>query len=265
MPGRPGVSYTLNGQKLSGPMPEMVYRTIPALDPSLLQEGRNVLLATVTVSNPSGGGVKAKDITVTAGASLLALRAEHLAIQSGPIMGMCDEKIFTFTCRTNLPAKVTVEAADARKNLEPITSSGTLLHRFCVPRAYSPAVLKATVGEKTVTLEMTAPAWSTGDMQFVVLGDSRTNPEDWRRVANAAASQSRNSWSSAAIWWSPAKTTFCGTASSSGPGASCWQDAELRRHRQPRAERPALRRDVPDARRGRQTAATGFSRSAARC
>ena len=40
------------------------------------------------MANKSHGQRKAKDISVAADARLLALAAEHLAIQSGPIMGV---------------------------------------------------------------------------------------------------------------------------------------------------------------------------------
>ena len=82
--GRPVDSFTLNGQALAGPMPQMAYKTVPAVDPALLKAGDEVLVANFAVANQSTPKSKAKDITVAADARLLALAAGHLQIQSGP-------------------------------------------------------------------------------------------------------------------------------------------------------------------------------------
>ena len=86
------------------------------------------------------------------------------------------------TCRR----KVTVEAKSPEKGLQPITSEGTLFHRFRVPRNLLARPADGDRRRADDPPEHRSPAWNPEALQFVVLGDSRTNPADWRQVAKAA-------------------------------------------------------------------------------
>lgn len=185
MPPRTAPEYALNGVTLAGPMPGMIYATLPAVELSPLKAGANELRATLTLSNVSGGGRKAEETQVAPEAALRALADEHLEIMSGPVLGAADRDHFTLTCRTNLPANVWLESPALA---EPLLSGGKLFHRFKAPRSGS-ATLVAQVGGKRVEKQVQLREWKEDEFRFVVLGDSRSRPRDWATVAAAAAAQ----------------------------------------------------------------------------
>lgn len=185
--------FVLNDQEIALPLEGMLYQTVPGIDPGLLRSGANTLIVDMTVFNRS----RESDMVFAPLISLSALRSSDLEFQTGPLLGAFDEQSFAVTCRTNMPARVSVyriEDAELPDHLEKMERvAGTdlgLLHRVRVARA-SPgeAEAYAVVAERDgymvgTTIRPRAPRDSA--LRFVALGDSRTHVEDWQKVSTAA-------------------------------------------------------------------------------
>ncbi len=192
------IGLMLNGQDVSLPLERMNYRIVPGIDPALLKPGDNTLLATFTVRNRSSDS----DLVFTPTMTLTPLAGSDLAFQTGPLLGAFGTDFFTVTCRTNVPARISVygwegnELRDARiadqlQGVEPVAETELgLLHRLRVPREVSPqAGLFAVVAERDgfrIGTTVHAPEYPTGPFELLVLGDSRTNVEIWHGVTTAA-------------------------------------------------------------------------------
>lgn len=184
----------LNGRDIALPLEGMVYRTVPGIDPGWLRPGANTLIVELGVRNGSreNAWVFAPTITLT------ALQASDLDFQTGPLLGAFDEDFFTLTARTNMPGSVSVyrleagqlpERFETRERLA--ESRPGLLHRLRVPRRGSRAPgAYAVVAERDgfiATRLVEPPSAPQEAFRFVVVGDSRTNVENWRAVATAIA------------------------------------------------------------------------------
>lgn len=184
------LKFFLNGEQIKPPMEEMNYKTIPAIDAKMLKAGKNVLSARITLKN------NAKDYRLDIAMRLAALKAEHLKIQTGPILGAIGENYFTVTCRTNMPAEtsITTITRDRRARIfepdPPATSSKGLLHRFRINTHLLPSDCECILWVKCLdhaikVIQFTPPCLAVQDLRFVAMGDSRTNPKDWAKVAGA--------------------------------------------------------------------------------
>jgi len=183
----------LNDQEIVLPLEGMLYETVPGIDAGLLRPGANTLVVDLTVFNSS----RESDMLFAPVISLTALRGSDLEFRTGPLLGAFDEQSFAVTCRTNMPARVSVyrvEDAELPRDLgdlEPVAETDLgLRHRLRVPRG-SPGVaeLYAVVAERdgfTVSTSIRPPVPRDSALRFVALGDSRTHVEDWQRVATAA-------------------------------------------------------------------------------
>jgi hypothetical protein len=192
------ISLTLNGRAIKGPLEGMFYRTIPAIDAKWLKKGSNTLQADATVPNKSSRRREAKDIKFTLEMSLAALEPRHLRFQTGPMLGAIGEDYFTVTCRTNMPAKVTLERHPEGSSqkwglLGPgeqiATSPPGLIHRLRVRTPAGPQhgeyILLAECGNCACRMSVNVPAFPDNGLRFVALGDSRSRPEEWKKVAKA--------------------------------------------------------------------------------
>jgi len=176
--GRPPC--TINDRAVELPLKGLDFGTVPAINAQVLQAGRNTIIVRLAA--------KPKDPS-TVQFALRAMAHGDLAIQSGPTFGAVFADRFTVACRTNMPATVTVCLAD---DPSPLATSTGVFHQLKVPnggvdgRRY---VLRADNGKHQVQRELT-PTMSclTELKRFVALGDSRKYPDEWRRVAEAAAS-----------------------------------------------------------------------------
>ncbi len=192
-------AFSLNGRPIKPPLEGMRYRTTPGIDPALLVRGKNVLTAEVTIKNVSSRRRKAKDIAAVLANRLDALGPEHLKMQTGPILGAFTKDSFTVTCRTNMPAEVALIAWEPAQKTVPDegpTSTG-LLHRFKV-YGHDPTevtywlTLRARLSDakdkpkavKTRRWRIATPR-SPDKLRFVAVGDSRSRPSDWAKVAAA--------------------------------------------------------------------------------
>ena len=197
------MKFSLTGHAITPPLEGMQYETIPGIDASWLTEGRNVLTAEVSSQFPAGTKKPPRENINRLEAQgpkmkLTALRAEDLAIEIGPILGAVGEDSYTVVCRTNMPARITLtaegavpgHAATSRKIKT--TSQTGLIHRFTIegiqPRVYQ-LEARASDSENSVKLG----PWTVGGRNaegklcFVALGDNRSNPVNWSKVATAAA------------------------------------------------------------------------------
>jgi hypothetical protein len=117
------------------------------------------------------------------------MQADDLKFQTEPVLGYAGKDFFTVSCRVNIPAEVTLTV-----NNRKLVSKPALLHRFTVKRLKSDTeysysmtaqitcgkVKSVTTGPFSVkTFPEKAP------FKFAVLGDSRTYPKDWKKVADA--------------------------------------------------------------------------------
>ena len=189
---RQKMHFRLNGQVVPVPEMGMYYWTIPAIPPSLLKAGNNTLEAFISYDNRppvSKPKLEMPDVFVELQESLLGLEAGDLRFIVGPVLGCCDQGSFSVTCRTNIPSTVALKAvADAgQEGAEVAWSKPGLFHRFKVARdaAVKSYQLVGELNGYTTTAPFDAPAAPTG-RRFVIMGDSRTYPEDWLVVAEAA-------------------------------------------------------------------------------
>jgi len=187
-------AHRLNDNPLAGPLEGMLYRTIPAIPVKLLKEGPNALTARllVHVKKPKRG--EGKPVTVRFQPKLLALTPEHLKFDIEPVLGAAGPDFFTLTCRTNMPARVTVGTCrTAGRQVAMFSISKTsngLIHRFRVrvngrgSHEYQIGATCGGTGHSTASGRVILPPTS-GKLRFVATGDSRTHPKDWAKVAAA--------------------------------------------------------------------------------
>lgn len=177
----------LNGRPVPIPIEGMLYKSIPGIPSSLLVEGENELQA--IWESGSGRRTIAEDIDI----HLRGLPSSAFAFQTGPVLGYAGDDFFTVSCRINMPAEVVLEV-DGRE----FTSKSALLHSFKVDglkagTQYEYSMKARLSGKDEFTASMGPCAVRTfqGDKPFVfaILGDSRTNPEDWAKVAAAVAAE----------------------------------------------------------------------------
>ncbi len=201
-PPRQRQLYRLNDQPIHVPVRGMCYRTIPAIPPSLLKPGLNTLFAKVGIDNRPPPKERAEDmppITLRLATRLAALKHEDLRIQSGPVVGACGPDFFSLTCRTNMPAQVTLTARQIGPDAEPLprsvvqVSSGPLVHRFRVAgldrRTHAVAYTLTASNGRFLLVKDFGPVRlpkSAHALRILAMGDSRTYRRKWAAVAAAA-------------------------------------------------------------------------------
>ncbi len=189
--------FFLNGKRVPVPFRSMRYKTIHAIPPKLLKRGDNKLTARVGFDNrppESREKLVMPAEKVALATDLAALEDKHLLIHSGPTLGAVGKDYFTVTCRTNMPARVTLTVGgDPKTGIESrrLSSGPGLRHRFRVdkldPKAGGKCFYRLTAYHRRHTVSTdrhAAKLLPAGDaLRFVAIGDSRTNRGDWRRVA----------------------------------------------------------------------------------
>ena len=210
---------SLNGKTIKLPLKNMLYETVP-ISPSLLLPGRNVLLAEWNLNvdlkkdkdtaraSYSPAQLKASDTSI----KLTALTTEDLKFNFGPILGRAGTSWFTVTCGLNMPAAATLHI-----NNRAIESPQGLMHHFDVKNLrnatqYSYYITAALPGGNEIKTDTytvsTLP--KTTPVSIVFLGDSRSHPEDWKKVAEAVAKEK------------PALTVFTGDMVANGRNTRMW-------------------------------------------
>lgn len=186
--------FRLNEREIDVPLEGMVYRTIPGIDPGLLEPGENTLTTEMVLRNPSRNDDSALRVTVT----LAPLTASDLRFQTGPLLGAFDQVFFTVTARTNMPARVSVYRAGEAESKDDLTGMERLartemglVHRLRVQRRApeGPAGYRVIAERDGFTVGTTVkpPALPDSSLRFLVIGDTRTNIAEWQQVATAAA------------------------------------------------------------------------------
>lgn len=177
----------LNGAPVPVPVDNMRYRELPGIPPAAFRRGTNALVLEWPVHVRKRDGRPAP-VTAEASARLVAMTPERLRIQSGPVLGHAGTDFLTVGCRTNLPARVTVEA-DGRQwtapegfvhsvRMDGLEAGSKVAYRLVAELPDGRG--KVTAGPfRTRTLPQAAP------FTFVAIGDSRSHPDDWARVAGA--------------------------------------------------------------------------------
>jgi predicted phosphodiesterase len=181
-------SFQLNGQPVPQPLKDMKYTTLPGLPPSLLKVGKNTLLAEVTYKWVLGKSKLATNFDLQA--ELEAFGAGHLKFDVGPILGEFGEGYFTVSCRTNMPIAVSLVAAESDKSYPAQVSPAGFYHRFLVKRSTASAGKYFLQADGKTLAQFSSPVWPGESMRLVVLGDSRSYPKDWEKIAVAVRKQS---------------------------------------------------------------------------
>ncbi|WP_168433332.1 purple acid phosphatase family protein [Pontiella sulfatireligans] len=187
---------TLNGAPVPIPLEGMEYRTIPGIPATLLKEGENVLIAKTYVPGKKKRRKKSQIVMpskvymATDGKfALQGLLAEDLVLQTGPILGSASQTSVTVACRVNLPAEVQLILGD-----QTLIAKKGLMHSFKVEGLSPNTDYSYTLqGRPDAT-----SAWATlsesysvktfplgGDLEFIAMGDCRSNPEGWGAIAAA--------------------------------------------------------------------------------
>jgi hypothetical protein len=199
----------INGRAIPRPMAGMYYKTIPAIPVSLVKPGANTLVIDVQSPTlppePSASGPASEPTSGPAGPFVLGmhlnvLKPIHLCFKTGPILGAFDDKQFTVTCRTNIPATVTLDAtldgSASRMGYGIAEGTSDLVHRFTLDmtqlndgKGSSTYHLTAHCGGFSVTTaDFAVPRpGPAGKLRFAAAGDSKTYPEVWAKVAAAIA------------------------------------------------------------------------------
>ncbi len=192
---------TLNGKSIPKPFEGTTYKIIPGSPVSLLKKGENEFQATWTQKvkvqknkkDSKTSFVPNQINSVDLDIRLFGMTSSALAFQTGPILGYASENMFTVSCRVNMPAEVVLEV-----NGREYVSKKALLHSFKVKGLtahtqyqYS---LKARVSPKDDFQASIGPfsmrTLNGGDkFSFAVLGDSRSLPDDWAKVATAVVAK----------------------------------------------------------------------------
>lgn len=207
---------TLNGKPIPKPMEGMTYKAIPGVPVSLLEKGSNELQATWTKKikrkKDRGTSIDSADVDIR----LFGLLPSALTFQTGPILGYASEDFFTVTCRVNMPAEVILEV-----NNRQYVSKPALLHSFKAEGLTADTQyhysLKARFSSRDDVLASAGPysmrTLPVGEkFVFAALGDSRTHPKDWSKVAAAVVAAK------------PAFSVFVGDMVTRGRTDSQWDE-----------------------------------------
>jgi hypothetical protein len=199
--------FTINGKTIEGPkeLPGVVFRTIPAIPPNVVVQGNNVLTVTWQPAKAAPSVLSRPPQF-----SLTALRAGDLKIVTGPILGARGEDYVTVSCRTNMPAKVTVRITGSFSDRQstPIKAGALVAWRESAktssPGLFHQLRIEGLRGMGTATYQLQSETpdgagriesgpWSIAPLsggqealRFAAMGDSRTNPSHWAVVAAAA-------------------------------------------------------------------------------
>jgi len=189
IPGLAKPSLTLNGKPVSGPLNGMSYSRFQ-LDPQqYLVKGENVLIVRGEV-----GGKGQRPAAGTPQARVLGYTPEMAAIQTGPVLGTAGSDFFTVTCRTNVPAAVTVTAKPAEPaggRETSATSDRGFYHRLHVKLSPGTRKFAYTVTVQAGAFKKTDGPYTVGvpgagsTLRFAAAGDNRSNPKTWHAITAA--------------------------------------------------------------------------------
>jgi len=167
----------LNGKDAPGALPAMMYHFLPIDPGDALVKGAN----TLTVSGELWRLNYPRNVPVKP-LRLLSARPQKAEIRSGPVLGMVGSDFFTVTCRTRIPAAVTVTAVPVEPagRQTSATSPGGIYHRLKVPLAAGTRKFRYTVASKVGRFETSngpfearLPDSEGKHLRFVTIGNTR--------------------------------------------------------------------------------------------
>ncbi len=175
-------SCTLNGTRVIPPLKGMRYANLPGISPHLLRAGLNTLEIEFAISKRSKNKPTVPDV------ALIPLTPAELDFQTEPVLGDAGLDYFSVGCRTNMPAEVTLQVAGKRWE-----SPAGLIHAFRATelptgtvQSYTLTAHLAGSGAKQIGPFRVSTLPLRGQpFRFVAMGDSRTYPKEWSRVAQA--------------------------------------------------------------------------------
>ena len=179
--------WQLNGKQIALPLEGMRYDRIPAVPCALLVKGENRLAAEWTVDvRKEGGKMRPEKIAIRP--RLLGNSASSLDFQTWPVLGFAGTDFLTLSCRTNMPARVTLKANGCS-----FQSEAGLLHTFKVDGLKAGAACSYSLtaelpngkARKKIGPFKARTLPTNNAFTFAAIGDSRGKPEDWARVADA--------------------------------------------------------------------------------
>jgi len=229
------MTFDLNGKAVAMPLKKMYYKAIPAIPAAMLAKGRNVLTVRIRIDNRPPRRDRSRqmlDVRLPTPAGRAALAGQRLAFQTGPVLGAFGTDWFSVTCRTTVPAVVTLiaepsarrAAAQAAAKARKVASPKGLYHRFRVRRDPSETQLTyrllAVAGDQHAEVAPVAfslPEARAGQdakrkLRFIIMGDSRSRTDAWAKVAAAALKEK------------PAFVVFTGDMCDSGPNDWQWDE-----------------------------------------
>jgi hypothetical protein len=190
--------WKLNDLSLKGQITGASYRTFFAQNLKLLKKGRNSMTLEISGRNSSTKEEPARPLSLDTQAVLAVVKAEHLRIRFGPVLGAFGEDYFTVTFLTNMPASGMLQAdpvkfTDWTLNRAPevdLADTGGFAHRFLARRGKGDSMtysVSASLGGANCRLPGTTVQFppAGGKLRFVVTGDNRSNPKLWAAVAEA--------------------------------------------------------------------------------
>lgn len=183
----------LNGKSVAGPLDDMDYDAIPLATRGLLVKGRNVVVFKSSQPRPAADPEADKPVATGAPTKprLELYGPADVQIQTGPILGAAGKEYFTVTCRTNVPAKVTVKAQPAgAAGLKEVTGESPegLYHKLKIAlpdgaKTFTYAVTASAGGAEAKAGPFTARVpGADPNLRFVIVGDNRSYPARWASV-----------------------------------------------------------------------------------
>ncbi len=200
LPPRLEMTFALNGREVPVPLKGMYYKAIPAIPAGMLHAGRNELTAKIRIDNRPPRDDRQRVMpafTFDRPEEPPELARQKLRIQTGPVLGAFGADHFTVTCRTSVPAKVTLHAFDGATETLRLVSredEAGLFHRLIVKapnraEQYVLTAVSAAAQGTYATATITRPVFPTKDLRFVIMGDSRSRTDDWATVAAAVLAE----------------------------------------------------------------------------
>jgi hypothetical protein len=187
----------LNGQTVPLPLSGMIYKRITNIPISMLKVGENILTGNLTMNvrgRKRKGRVQLRPEQLTGesiAVALYGMELDDFAFDHAPILGWAGTDFFTVSNRTNMSGKVTLKLNG--KDYQ--TSDSGMLHKFKViglkpNTVYSYSLTAEKAGHKISSKIFQLKTYpKNGLFSFVALGDSRSQPDEWRKVAAAVVKQ----------------------------------------------------------------------------
>jgi len=183
----------LNGKVVPLPLAGMSYKKITNIPISMLKTGKNILTGnfTIDVRGRKRKGklqLRPKELAgQSVAVALYGMTLDDFVFEHAPILGWAGTDFFTVSTRINMSGKVTLRLNGQAYQ----TSDSGMLHKFKVTGLKSNTLYSYTLTAEKAGHKISAKTFQvktypkSGSFSFVALGDSRSQPKEWRKVAAA--------------------------------------------------------------------------------